>query len=184
VPPPIAVRLVPHDPRWAERANAEARRLVAIMGDSIVRVHHIGSTAIPGIAARPILDLLTEVRDLAVFDQAARVLRRTGHEGWGELGIPGRRYLTRDDPATGARVAQVHGFVAGDASVTRHLAFRDYVRAHPAIARVYEAEKLRCARLHPEDSHAYTDAKAALIASIEHEALAWYAARQREDAGP
>ena len=184
MPPPHAVRLVPHDPRWAERAAAEAARLIAIMGDSIVRVHDIGSTAIPGIVARPILDLLPEVRDLALFDRAAPVLRRAGYEGWGELGIPGRRTLSRDDPASGVRVAQVHGFVAGDARVARHLAFRDYLRAHPAIARVYEAEKLHCARLHPDDSHAYSDAKAALIASIEHEALAWYAARQPRDAEP
>ncbi|MBM3583681.1 MAG: GrpB family protein [Alphaproteobacteria bacterium] len=104
VPPPIAVRLVPHDPRWADRAAAETARLVANMGDSIVRLHHIRSTPIPGIAARPILDLLPEVHDLAVLGQAAPVLRRAGYDAWGEAGIPGRRYMTRDHPATGARL--------------------------------------------------------------------------------
>jgi GrpB-like predicted nucleotidyltransferase (UPF0157 family) len=104
--------------------------------------------------------------------EASRMLIESlGYAWWGEYGLPGRRYCTLDDPLTGRRKVQLHGYVVDSAEITRHLAFRDFLRARPDVARAYEAEKSRCRDLHLHDSHAYTDCKCDWIQRIQEEAL-------------
>ena len=170
----IAVELHAHDRGWAGVARQEAARIGPGFGDHLVSVHHIGSTAIQGILAKPILDLMPEVRDLDSLDQVRPKLEALGYEWFGEYGVPGRRYLTRDDPETGRRLVHIHCFETLTPNLLRHLAFRDYLNAHPAIAEAYEAEKERAYRLHPDDSHAYTDEKAVWVRRVEGEALVWW----------
>ncbi|NTX52198.1 GrpB family protein [Myxococcus sp. CA051A] len=177
MPPPIQVTLVPHDPRWAEAAAAEARSLADALGPVVLRVHHVGSTAIPGISAKPILDLIPVVTSVDELDKHQGVLEALGYAVWGELGLPGRRYCTKDNPRTRERLVQLHGYADGSREISRHLAFRDYLRERPSVARDYDDEKARCQRLHPNDSHAYSDCKNAWIKRIEAEALAVYQTR-------
>lgn len=158
---PFTVELAPHDPRWVMRAHFEAERLAAALGPRLVAVHHIGSTAIVGIDAKPIVDLMPVVRSLAEFDSAAQAVEALGYRVWGEYGIEGRRYCTINDPDSGRREVQAHVFAEGGAPIARHLAFRDYMNAHPDQARAYHDEKHRCRALFPNDSHAYSDAKSA-----------------------
>ncbi|MEX2176955.1 MAG: GrpB family protein [Pirellulaceae bacterium] len=174
MPPPIRVVLVPHSTAWAQAAQAEGARLADVLRDDLVAVHHIGSTAIPGIHAKPIVDLMPVVRGLTAVDEKVALLRKLGYACWGEYGIAGRRYCTLDDPATGRRRFQLHCFEAGNHEIRRHLAFRDYLRTHSEVAQKYDAEKQRCQRLYPADSHKYSDAKAAWIVTHLAEALAWY----------
>jgi GrpB-like predicted nucleotidyltransferase (UPF0157 family) len=176
MPQPIAVELVPHDPAWAETAEREAARLAAVLGEHLLAVHHVGSTAIPGIRAKPVVDLLPVVDDLAALDDARPRVEALGYAWWGEYGLAGRRYCTRDDPATSRRLVQLHCYQQGSPAIERHVAFRDYLRAHPEIAAAYDAEKERCRERHPADSHAYTDCKDAWIRSIEREAVRAYRA--------
>jgi GrpB-like predicted nucleotidyltransferase (UPF0157 family) len=165
------VTLVRHNPSWAGQARQEGERLKATIGDAVLAVHHIGSTAIPSICAKPILDLMPVVRGLADLDIKRQALEDLGYAWWGEYGLPGRRYCTLDDSQTGNRVVQLHCFEQGSLEITRHLAFRDYLRSRPELAREYEAEKLRCRNQHPGDSHTYSDCKAAWISRIEALAL-------------
>lgn len=172
MPPPLPIELIQHDPAWIERAQLEGRRIVAAAPEAFVEVHHIGSTAIPGIKAKPVLDLLAESTSLVALDGAQPAIEELGYQWWGKLGLPGRRYCIRDDPETGRRLVQLHCFEKGSADATRHIAFRDYLIARPDLALAYEAEKIRCRNAHPSDSHTYTDCKDAWIRRIETEALA------------
>ncbi len=173
MPLPIAVQLQPHDSNWSKLAAEEANRFRS-NAKSVIRVHHIGSTSIPGIMAKPVLDLMPVVSDIHALGLATASIEGPGYEFHGAFGIEGRCYFTRDDPKTGKRIANVHCFAEGDPHIARHLAFRDYLRSTSRLAKEYEREKLRCAALHPDDSHAYSNCKDAWIKPIEAEAIAWF----------
>ncbi len=176
MPPPIPVILAAYDPQWPQMATSHAQRL-RVLGSTLVTVHHIGSTSVPWLAAKPIIDLMPLVTDLADLDRDRRSVEALGYTWHGELGISGRRYCTLSD-AAGTRMVQLHFFNADSPQAERHLAFRDYLRAHPDAASAYEKEKRRARDLHPDDSHAYTDEKAAWIRDTEAQALIWFAEHQ------
>jgi GrpB-like predicted nucleotidyltransferase (UPF0157 family) len=169
----IAVELVPHDSAWAAAAEAEADALRIVLGSSLLLVHHIGATAIAGIRAKPILDLIAVMASLPALDALRAEVEAMGYDWRGEFGLTGRRYCTRSDPETGRRLVQLHFYAHGSPQIVRHVAFRDYLRAHPRIASAYESEKIRCRDLHRGDSHAYADCKDGWIKRVEAEALAW-----------
>jgi GrpB-like predicted nucleotidyltransferase (UPF0157 family) len=175
----IAVAIADYDPAWPERAEQLSAPLAVALGDALVVIHHIGSTAVPGLAAKPVIDLLPVVRDLAALDARRTALEGCGYVWRGENGIPGRRYCTLSGP-DGARLAHVHCFEAGSPDVDRHLAVRDYLRAHPDAAVAYSTEKRRVQRLYPDDSLAYSEGKSAFVRDLEQDALGWFA---RERAG-
>lgn len=170
-PKPYPVVLVAHDPTWAAVAARETERLRAALGEALIEVHHVGSTAIAGIRAKPIVDLLPVVRALDEVDRKRAAVEALGYSWWGELGIPGRRYAILADES-GVRVAQLHVFAKGSPRIAQHVGFRDYLRARPSEARAYEAEKLRAGALHPNDVNAYNDAKSRFIAAIDAEVAA------------
>jgi GrpB-like predicted nucleotidyltransferase (UPF0157 family) len=172
MPAPISVELQQSDPAWAEAARHEAARFASAAGDAIITVHHIGSTAIPGIRAKPILDLMPVVSSLEALENSRPAIERLGYLWHGEYGLPGRRYCTLDDPLTGRRRVQLHCYEQGSPEIVRHLAFRDYLRSNPDVAQAYDAEKARCRDLHPLDSHAYADCKDGWIRRVEALALA------------
>ena len=169
---PIPVVVVAYNPDWPRIAAAYAERL-QVLGSSLVTVHHIGSTAVPGLAAKPIIDLMPLVTDLTELDRQRRRIETLGYMWHGELGIPGRRYCTLADEA-GVRAVQLHFFKADSPHAERHIAFRDYLRAHPAAASEYAIEKRRAQILHPTNSHAYADEKGTWIRATETKALIWF----------
>jgi GrpB-like predicted nucleotidyltransferase (UPF0157 family) len=169
----IAVQLAPHRAEWADMAKAESARLKAALGDNLETVHHVGSTAIPGIMAKPIVDLLPVVRSIEKLDAQESVVRALGYKWHGEFGLEGRRFCTFADPKTGKRIYQLHFFTDGSQDARNMLAFRDYLRAHPFIAKAYEMEKLRAASAQPNDTTLYNKEKNDWIKRVEADALAW-----------
>jgi GrpB-like predicted nucleotidyltransferase (UPF0157 family) len=168
----IPVHIAAYDPRWPALAGHYAGEL-AVLRPSLVTVHHIGSTSVVGLSAKPVIDLMPIVKDLASLDSMRGRVEALGYGWHGEFGIDGRRYCTLADDA-GKRIVQLHFYAQGSLHARRHLAFRDYLRAHPAVAADYEAEKLRARALHPDNSHAYSEEKGAWIRAAEAKALAWF----------
>jgi GrpB-like predicted nucleotidyltransferase (UPF0157 family) len=164
-----------YNPEWPHVAARHAEDL-RVLGPVLVAVHHIGSTSVPGLAAKPIIDLMPLVRDLGGLDRERGRVEALGYAWHGAYGMPGRRYCTLSDDA-GVRGVQLHFFQVDSPHAVRHIAFRDYLREHPDVARAYEDEKRRARALHPENSHAYGDAKSAWIRETEAAALTWYGAR-------
>jgi GrpB-like predicted nucleotidyltransferase (UPF0157 family) len=176
------VTVVPYDPGWPRAFALAAGELTSAMDGVLLEVHHIGSTAIPGIHAKPVIDMLAVVSDIAAVDPCAAQMKALGYEAMGEFGIEGRRYFRRDN-AGGERTHQVHAFQNGSPHVRRHLAFRDFMRAHPAWARRYAELKRKLAAAHPLDAAAYMDGKDGFIKEAEGSALTWAAGQGSPAAG-
>lgn len=169
------VEVAPHSPGWAEEFRSEAGRLRAALGDDLVAVHHVGSTAIPGISAKPIIDILLAVREVERLDDFGPEMAALGYEGRGEFGLPGRRFFVKD--TDGRRTHHIHAYTRGNPELERHLAFRDYMISHPENARAYGRLKERLAKEFPADIEGYMDGKDAFIKEMEREALAWERSR-------
>ena len=166
------VLMVPHDPRWAALYEQEAVLIAEALGDNLVVSHHIGSTSIPLIHAKPCIDMLIEVVDIEEVDRQAGAMEALGYVGMGEFGLPGRRFFRKDD-AQGDRTHHAHIYGTDSPNWRRHLALRDFMRAHPDLAQEYSNLKQRLAAAHPEDIEAYMDGKDGFIKEMEQRALAW-----------
>ena len=166
------VEVVRHDPRWREEFENESGRVAGALGENVVGVHHIGSTSIPGIYAKPVIDILVEVRNIAHVDKLSANMESLGYEVMGEFGILGRRYFRKDE-ASGTRTHQIHTFETGSPEIARHLAFRDYMIAHPEEAQKYSNLKRRLALEYPYSMDDYMDGKDGFIKEMETRAAAW-----------
>jgi GrpB-like predicted nucleotidyltransferase (UPF0157 family) len=119
---PIRVEVVPHNPTWRHEFERESKQVTLALGENVVAVHHIGSTAIPNIYAKPVIDLLVEVKDITQVDEHSSEMEALGYEVMGEFGLPGRRYFRKNNEA-GVRTHHVHTFAAASPEIERHLAF-------------------------------------------------------------
>jgi len=163
---------VAHDSHWAANFERESAVVRTALGDILVTLHHIGSTAIPGIVAKPVIDMLAVVTDVTTLDRRAPLLEEVRYEALGEFGILGRRYF-RKDSAEGVRTHQMHAFAVGSPEIDRHLVFRDYMRAHQTEAEQYAELKQELARRFPTNMDAYTEGKTEFIREIERRAATW-----------
>jgi GrpB-like predicted nucleotidyltransferase (UPF0157 family) len=175
------VALSPHDPRWAGLFASERDRLMAALAPYVLAVEHIGSTAVPGIAAKATIDM-----DVAIFrlEDAPRCVERMkalGYEYLPELeaAMPERRYFRRVAHPAGSRedLYHVHMVEVGSAFWERDQIFRDFLRAHADAAREYEALKRRLAHEHADNREAYTEGKAEFVRRVEAAASAERAKR-------
>jgi GrpB-like predicted nucleotidyltransferase (UPF0157 family) len=165
------VELVPHNPAWASQASAESARLAAAIGATLIRIEHIGSTSIPGIAAKPTIDLMPVVENLDVLDARQPHVEALGYLWRGEWGFAGRRYCVRDE--NGKRLFHVHCYQESHPEIARSLIFRDYLRSHSEEARAYEAAKRAAATAEPDDTLAYNKHKSGWILACIARAEAW-----------
>ena len=175
------IAIAPYDPRWPGLFLQEKDHLLACLpNDLIRRVEHFGSTAVPGLAAKPIVDLLVEVTDLqATRTCVAPVLESQGYDYFwrathGDDSPPFYAWFIKRDRGTGARTHHIH-------MVERHflehwdrLIFRDYLIEHPEVAKEYESLKVRLASASPKDRVAYTQGKTEFIVKVTDQAKRYY----------
>jgi putative glutamine amidotransferase len=161
--------VVPPDPSWPRSFEEEAARITAALGDQVVRIDHVGSTSVPGLDAKPIVDIQVSLRSLEPRAAYAPALQALGYRTLLDPTAPDHEYASRD--VDGHRAFHVHLCPAGSGWERRHLAFRDWLRAHPDDAAAYAELKRELASEHPNDVFTYTDAKGAFIRSIESKAL-------------
>ncbi len=169
------VVVTPYRAQWPLLYQQEAETLRAVLADNLVAIHHIGSTAVPGLCAKPIIDIMPVVYRIDAVDSYNESFQRLGYEVMGAFGIPGRRYLRKGGTE---RTHQVHIFGLQNAhDIRRHLAVRDYLHTHPARAHAYGTLKQSLALQYPWDIEAYCNGKDAFVQQLEQDALAWQAAQ-------
>jgi GrpB-like predicted nucleotidyltransferase (UPF0157 family) len=128
------------DPAWPERAAQETEALLAPMGGHVT-VYHIGSTSVPGLPAKPIIDLLPVFAEASIQTYVQNAFEALGFEYLGEFGLQGRSYARKNDPETDARRLHADGYVDGHKDITRHLAFRDALRENASLRAAYTSVK-------------------------------------------
>lgn len=166
-----AVRIVDHDPAWPALAGAELRRIAEALGEVAVRLEHMGSTAVPGLAAKPILDLQLSVDAMNPRERYVEPLERLGYLFVPAPEWPDHHFFAK--PAERPRTHHLHVCEAGSRHERRHLAVRDFLRADAGEAARYEALKRQVVARHPQDRLAYIDGKDEYITALEERALTW-----------
>jgi GrpB-like predicted nucleotidyltransferase (UPF0157 family) len=166
-----AIRIVDYDPEWPARARREMRRIGHALGSVAARLEHVGSTAVPGLASKPIVDLQLSVAAIEPRDAYVGPLERLGYLFVPAPEAPDYHFFAR--PPERPRSHHLHVCEAGSEHEHRHLAVRDYLRAHGDEAASYEALKRDVAARHPADRLAYIEGKDEFVTALEARALRW-----------
>lgn len=162
----MKVEVVPYNPNWSNLFEVEAKQWFNLLNLNVIAIHHIGSTAIPNIYAKPIIDLLIEVKDINQVDQCHPTIAAQNYDIMGEYGIPGRRFFRKHN-SNGTRSHHIHIYQQHSPQIQRHLAFRDYMRTHPQAAQQYSQLKQKLAKKYPEEIESYMDGKDPFIKKID-----------------
>ena len=169
---PQHITVLNYDPEWPLKYERERKAIAEILDGNGISIYHIGSTSVPGLAAKPIIDMMAVVRSLEKVDDARGKFSELGYEYLGEFGIAGRRYFRKGGDE---RTHQIHIFQADDwNNVGRHLAFRDYMRTHEKERAEYAEIKTALAQRFPYDIDGYCDGKDAFVREMEKRALLEY----------
>jgi GrpB-like predicted nucleotidyltransferase (UPF0157 family) len=171
-----AIRVVDHDPAWPALAERELRRVGEAVGEVAVRVEHVGSTAVPGLAAKPIIDLQLSVDAIEPRARYVAALERLGYLFAPAPESPDHHFFAL--PPERPRTHHLHVCEAGSEHELRHLAVRDFLRGHPGEAARYAALKREVAARHPQDRLAYIAGKDAYVTALEGRALRWARGRR------
>lgn len=161
----------PYSPEWPVMYQQEARQLARLLGPGLSLVEHVGSTSVPGLAAKPVIDIVLGLTSLAELDARKAGLVLAGYEWLGENGIPGRRYLRKWNDE-GGHSHHIHAFHETDEAIRRHLVFRDYLRIHPEEREAYARLKMSLVSRAGERK-AYQSGKQGFVAALEQRALSW-----------
>ncbi len=160
------IKIEPANPIWSKLFEVEKAQLLAALSSHFVAIEHFGSTAIPGLDAKPIIDMLGGVKSMAEADALLGPLCQLGWDTSPEFNatLSDRRFLLRWPG--GIRTHHLHLVVYGGEQWQQRLKFRDCLRANPALAQQYQKLKYELAAKHRDDREAYTDAKSDFIVSV------------------
>jgi GrpB-like predicted nucleotidyltransferase (UPF0157 family) len=164
---PIIV--VPYDPQWVQQFRDERERIEDAFDGFAAEIIHIGSTSVPGLAAKPIIDIAILVDRAEDAIRCITPLVRLGYKCFGEAEIPGRIYFDRReyDPV------HIHLYVRGNPEIERHLIFCEYLRAHPNAAQTYAELKYDLANKFRNDREMYTNGKSDFVTTTVEKARIW-----------
>jgi GrpB-like predicted nucleotidyltransferase (UPF0157 family) len=164
--PSDRVELVDHDPAWAQLYEQERERLSGVFDGRVVAIEHIGSTSVPDLCAKPIVDVLIGLEKLELTDEQIAEMEKLGYDYLGEHGLPGRLFFRK-----APRTHHVHVVQYGGEHWERQIVFRDTLRSNPEERRRYDEFKRRlAAEGHPRE--AYTELKTPFIREVEARARA------------
>jgi len=171
------IEVVDYDKNWKTSYSSEAQFLKKIFHSILVSIHHIGSTSIPGMAAKPTIDILISVYQIEKVDYLNGKMKEYGYQAEGEFGIRGRRYFWK---YPGKHKFHIHVFERSDKNIVRHLAFKAYLIHNRKVANIYSQLKKSLAVQYPNSIQKYMKGKSDLIKEIEREALLWYIKKRRK----
>jgi len=175
---PRVIEVVEYDPHWVQAFEKEATVIAAVFGNRVLGIHHVGSTAVPGLQAKPIIDVLVVLDDTSDINSFNHAMQAVGYRVRGECldasvpGTPGRFYFSKDTNAI--RSHQAHVCAAGHDEILDKLAFRDYLRIHRQVAIDYGDLKRLAAVTHRFDNIGYMNAKDTFVKSVLVKARYWY----------
>jgi len=158
------IEVVAYDLLWPEMFASEATLIKQALGNNCITIHHIGSTSVPGLSAKPIIDILPVVKDIQEVDKTTKSMESLGYEAKGEYGIAFRRYFQK---GRNIRTHNVHVYQEGDPEINRYLKSRDWMRSHEDDARAYANLKIELAVKFPQDILQYCNGKDTFVASID-----------------
>ena len=164
------VEVVSYNSNWKGMYKEESEKIKNILSDIIIDIHHIGSTAIPGIKAKPVIDILVEVKNIEAVDRYNNKMEELGYEVMGEYGIPKRRFFRKGGDK---RTHHIHIFQVGNEEIERHIKFKEYLIAHPDKAREYSRLKEELANKYTYDVDNYTNRKSDFIKEIDRKVKLW-----------
>lgn len=173
------VALCAHDAIWHVQAEETIALLRRLLGDAVVAAEHVGSTAVPGLAAKPIIDIAVAVRDLRDMDPFCERLAQEGiREACQDL--PGQRLFVMGDFAKNTRTHHIHAVIWDSSAWRNYIRFRDYLCAFEDKRAEYEAEKRNLAAMYPQDRTMYTQKKSAIVEMLLAQANQWVQEREND----
>ncbi len=160
-----------YSPEWPAQFEREAQVIQSLLKNNCLAIYHIGSTSIPGMKAKPIIDIMPVVQNLEEIEPLIPAFEKLGYEFMGEFGLPGRRFFLK---GRDVRTHHVHIYqVDNRQEIERHLALSYYLRAHPLKANEYTVLKESLAQQYPYDIQSYRIGKDPLVKQLEREAMDW-----------
>lgn len=161
------VELKPHDPAWSSLFIEAEAEIQSILQDNCIEIHHIGSTAIPDIHAKPIIDVLPVVKDISLVDSFNAKFEAQGYVCMGEYGIPGRRFYWK---SKSKRTHNIHLFEQGSPEISKYLRFKEFMLSHEDYAKAYSLIKCSLAEVFSQDIESYVNGKASFVQLIDYKA--------------
>lgn len=166
----MKVRLSEYDENWVRMFEEEAQFLRELFGDEISEIEHFGSTSVPGMKAKPVIDMMCLVKDIKKIDAFNDSMRLLEYDVAGEWGIQGRRLFRKGGEN---RTHHIHVYQSDNLQIKRHLVFRNYLRTHPEEVEQYSCLKEELAQRY-EDTAYYSKAKKPFVNELEQRALNWF----------
>ncbi|MFW8052858.1 GrpB family protein [Vagococcus fluvialis] len=169
----LKIEVVPYQSDWIELFQEEKMQLTRVISEeNFISLHHIGSTSVPSLSAKPIIDLLLVVKDISKLDLDNEKIASLGYLPRGEFGISGRRYFPKGGDN---RTHHLHAFQYDNAyDISRHLLVRDYLRTHAEARKSYANIKIAGAKKYPLNIDGYGDYKDSFVKQLEKDAFIWH----------